>query len=167
MAEYQHITHGFGPYWDADSRILILGSFPSVKSREQQFFYGHPMNRFWPLMADLFEKTTPQTIEEKKVFLKECHLALYDVIEECDIKNSSDASIRNPIVSDLPSIIKGTHVLLILLNGKKAGDLFMRYQLSSLPEGIEYAVMPSTSPANAATSFQDLVKAWGAQIHKF
>ncbi len=166
MAEYQKISHGFGPYYDHGSTILILGSFPSVKSREQQFFYGHPMNRFWPLLARIFEKPVPRTIEEKKVFLSECHIALYDVIEECEIKNSSDASIRNPVVSDLPAILSKTKVKKILLNGKKAGDLFVRYQLSSLPKGTDYATMLSTSPANAASSMDDLHCVWAPEFSK-
>ena len=166
MAEYQRVTHGFGPYYDEDSEILILGSFPSVKSREQQFFYGHPMNRFWPLMAKLFQKPEPKTIDEKKVFLRSCHIALYDVIEECEIKASSDASIKNPVVSDLPGIISHTRVTRILLNGKKAGDLFKRYQLTTLNECTSYAVLPSTSPANAATSMDELLRVWGEEIFK-
>ncbi len=164
MAEYQKLTHGFGPYYDEESRILILGSFPSVKSREQQFFYGHPMNRFWPVISKIFHKETPQTIEEKKIFLRSCHIALYDVIEECEIKGSSDASIKNPIVSDLPKIISHSKIHKIFLNGKKAGTLFERYQLPLLGEGTDYAVLPSTSPANAATSMDKLVEIWGKEI---
>ena len=165
MADYQRITHGFGPYYDHGSTILILGSFPSVKSREQQFFYGHPMNRFWPMMASLFGKPVPRSIEEKKAFLEVSHIALYDVIEECDIKNSSDSSIRNVVVSDLLPILEGSQVRLVLLNGRKAGDLFLRYQLPKLGNRVDYAIMPSTSPANAATSMDQLLDAWGAQIH--
>lgn len=166
MADYQRITHGFGPYYDHGSTILILGSFPSVKSREQQFFYGHPQNRFWPMIASLFDKPLPKSIEEKKAFLKETHIALYDVIEECEIKNSSDSSIRNVVVSDLTPILDGSKVGLILLNGRKAGDLFVRYQLPKLGNRADYAIMPSTSPANAATSMARLLDTWGAQIHK-
>lgn len=164
MADYQRITHGFGPYYDHGSTILVLGSFPSVKSREQQFFYGHPMNRFWPMMALLFGKPVPKSIEEKKAFLEASHIALYDVIEECDIKNSSDSSIRNVVVSDLSPILDGSQVRLILLNGRKAGGLFLRYQLPMLKNRVDYAIMPSTSPANAAISMDQLLDAWGAQI---
>lgn len=166
MAEYQKLTHGFGPYYDHGSRVLILGSFPSVKSREQQFFYGHPKNRFWPMVSAIFGREEPKTIEEKKAFLEEARLALYDVIEECEIKNSSDASIKNPVVSDLPAILEKTQVSLILLNGKKAGDLFLRYQLPTLKTPIEYAIMPSTSPANAAVSMADLLHTWGTKLQK-
>ncbi len=164
MADYQRITHGFGPYYDHGSTILVLGSFPSVKSREQQFFYGHPMNRFWPMMALLLGKPVPKSIEEKKAFLEASHIALYDVIEECDIKNSSDSSIRNVVVSDLSPILDGSQVRLILLNGRKAGDLFLRYQLPTLKNRVDYAIMPSTSPANAAISMDQLLDVWGGQI---
>ena len=164
MAEYQRLTHGFGPYFDAESRILILGSFPSVKSREQQFFYGHPKNRFWPLLARLFGRPLPETIEEKKVFLRAAHIALYDVIEECEIKASSDASIRKPVVSNLPAILSRTKVNKIILNGKKAGDLFLRHQLPLLNERTSYVILPSTSPANAAVSMDELAQIWGPEI---
>ena len=166
MAEYQKLAHGFGPCFDERSEILILGSFPSVKSREQQFFYGHPKNRFWPLISSIFDCPEPKTIEEKKAFLKANHIALYDVIEECEIKNSSDESIRNPVVSDLPAIVAQTKVRLVLLNGKKAGQLFLRYQLPSLPKGIDYEIMPSTSPANAAASMAALLHAWSPKLKK-
>ena len=155
MADYQKLTHGFPPFADSDSSILILGSFPSVKSREQQFFYGHPKNRFWPVVSAVFGKPEPKTVEEKKEFLRECHIALYDVIEECEIKASSDASIRNPVVSDLKSILAGTKVTKIFLNGKKAGQLFKRYQLPLLGEDAQYVILPSTSPANAAVSLEN------------
>ena len=118
------------------------------------------------MISILFGKDEPKTIEEKKSLLKETHLALYDVIEECEIKNSSDASIKNPIVSDLPSILQKTQVSMVLLNGKKAGDLFLRYQLPTLKAPIEYAIMPSTSPANAAVSMADLLHTWGTKLQK-
>lgn len=166
MADYQKVTHGFGPFVNDDSEILILGSFPSVKSREQQFFYGHPKNRFWPVISSVYGFPEPKTIEEKKELLCRCHIALYDVIEECEIMASSDASIRNPIVSDLPSILSRSSVAKIFLNGKKAGALFQRYQLPLLGKETRYAILPSTSPANAAVSLEKLIEIWGLELRK-
>ena len=166
MAEYQKLSHGFGPFVNNDSEILILGSFPSVKSREQQFFYGHPKNRFWAVASTVFGLPEPRSIEEKKAFLKRCHIALYDVIEECEIKASSDASIKNPVVSDLPSILNRSRITRIFLNGKKAGALFERFQLPLLDRPIEYVILPSTSPANAAVSLENLIRIWRSEIRK-
>lgn len=104
--EYTHVTHTFGPVYDDASRILILGSFPSVKSREQQFYYGHPQNRFWKVLAAVFEDTLPETIPQKKAFLLEHHIALWDVIASCDIAGSSDSSIRNVTANDMEVILK-------------------------------------------------------------
>ena len=159
-SEHQHLEHGFGPYFDPNSRILILGSFPSVKSREANFFYGHPMNRFWPMMERVFGVSFPKDIEGKKEILKHIHIALYDVIDSCDIIGSSDASIKNAVPTDIFSIIRKTQIKKILLNGAKAGKLFEKHQLPLLGKNIDYRIMPSTSPANAATSLDRLVDAW-------
>ena len=112
--------HNIEPVYNQDSRILILGSFPSVKSREAKFFYHHPQNRFWKVLAALFQEEVPQTIEEKKTFLLRNHLALWDVIESCDIKGSSDSSITNVKVNDLDLIVKNCPNKKIITNGKAA-----------------------------------------------
>lgn len=158
MQEYQRITHPFGPFYDENSRILILGSFPSVKSREQQFFYGHPQNRFWKVMAGVLHVPAPQTIEEKKQMLRQNRIALWDVIAECDIIGSSDSSIRNVVPTDLGQILECAQIRQIYTNGGTATKLFEKYQKPVL--GCSPVGLPSTSPANAAWSLERLQEAW-------
>ena len=119
--------HNIPPIYNQDSQILILGSFPSVKSREAQFFYHHPQNRFWKVLATLYHHEPLLTIEEKKNFLLENHIALWDVIQSCDIHGSSDSSIQNVIVNDIAGLLKDTHITYIYTNGKKAHQLYMKY----------------------------------------
>ena len=158
-AERQILSHGFGPFYTPESRILILGSFPSSKSREQNFFYGHPRNRFWPVLAAICREETPQSLEEKKAFLGRNRIALYDVIESCSIVGSSDSSIRDVVPADLRPILDGSRVeSRIFTNGGKASTLYQRYLLPTL--GIPAAALPSTSPANAAWSLEQLVEIW-------
>ncbi len=160
--EYTHVTHTFGPVYDPNSRILILGSFPSVKSREQQFYYGHPKNRFWSVLAALFEETPPEQIEEKKAFLLRHHIALWDVIGSCDIVGSSDSSIRNVVVNDIGRILNEAHIETIYANGGKAYQLFLKYcEKEGMPP---VKKLPSTSPANAAWTFDKLLQAWGEEV---
>ena len=162
-AERQTLSHGFGPFYTPASRILILGSFPSVKSREQGFFYGHPRNRFWAVLAAVFGEQTPQTPEEKKAFLSRSGVALYDVIESCSIVGSSDGSIRDVVPADLRPILSGSHVEnRIFTNGKKAAELYARYLLPAL--AIPAVTLPSTSPANAACSLTQLTQRWEAAL---
>lgn len=159
-----HVEHGFPPFVRPESTILILGSFPSVKSREQAFFYGHPQNRFWPMISAVFGDECGDSVPQRMAFLQRNCIALYDVIESCDIVGSSDASIRNIEPARINEIIEGTKVQRILLNGKKAGALFERHILPSLKGGLEHRVMPSTSPANAATSLDQLILAYKEAI---
>ena len=154
----QHVEHGFGPVYDKESRILILGSFPSVKSREQAFYYGHPQNRFWKVLAALADTEVPQTIEEKKGWLYLHHVAVYDVIEACDIEGSSDSSIRNVTPADIRTIIAESNISHIFTNGKLAGNLYRRYQAKTCD--LPTTELPSTSPANAAYSLDKLIAAW-------
>jgi len=158
MKEYTHIVHPFGPLYDAHSEILILGSLPSVKSREQNFFYGHPQNRFWPLLALLFGERAPETVEEKKALALRHHVALWDTIYSCDIIGSSDSSIRGVVPTDLRPILAGSGVRRIFCNGRTSGMYFHRYQEKTL--GLKAAVLPSTSPANAAWTMERLAEAW-------
>ncbi|MCF0150181.1 MAG: DNA-deoxyinosine glycosylase [Firmicutes bacterium] len=162
MADYRHIVHPFPPLYDENSRILILGSFPSVKSREQNFFYGHPQNRFWKVVAAVFDDIVPASIEEKKAFLHRHHIALWDSIAECDIKGSSDSSIRNAVPTDLRQILQGSQVKRIFCNGKASGTCYEKYQQPLL--GIPAVTLPSTSPANAAFTMEKLIDAWSAAI---
>ncbi len=152
------MIHPIPPTFDEHSEILILGSFPSVKSREVGFFYGHPQNRFWRVLAFLFDSELPKSIEEKKSFLLRHKIALWDVIASCDITGSSDASIKNVVPNDLNVILSAAQVRQIFTNGKKADSLYKKYLLPKT--GREAICLPSTSPANAAWSFEKLCEAW-------
>lgn len=161
--EYEHIVHSFEPVYDKASEILILGTLPSVKSRENNFYYGHKQNRFWKVLATLLKEPVPETIEEKKVMLLAHRIALWDVIQSCDIKGSSDSSIKNVQPTDIGMILEKTNVTQIYANGNKAGQLYKRYQFPVT--GIEATVLPSTSPANAAWSLARLCEAWKTILH--
>lgn len=155
---YTHVVHPFPPLYDENSKILILGSFPSIKSREQKFFYGHPQNRFWKVIAAVFEAEVPQTIEEKRIFLFKHHIALWDVIASCDIIGSSDSNIRNAEPTNLEIILQTASIRQIYTNGQTAGKMFQKYQREILKR--ESVTLPSTSPANAAWSLERLTEAW-------
>ncbi len=152
------IIHPIEPVYDENSRILILGSFPSVKSREEGFFYGHPRNRFWSVLAVVFEDEKPETVNEKKRFLLRQGVALWDVIASCDIRGSSDSSIRNVVPNDLSRILESAPIKKIFANGKTAEKMYNKY--IRLKTGREVYGLPSTSPANAAWSVADLAKSW-------
>ncbi len=152
------IAHPFDPIYDEKSKILILGSFPSVKSREQMFFYGHPQNRFWKVTARVLGEKVPETIEEKKAFLHKNHIALWDTIASCEISGSSDSSIKNVTANDISVILNGADIKKIFVNGKTSGKYFDKYIRPKV--GREAEVLPSTSPANAAWSVERLVDAW-------
>ncbi len=154
--------HPFPPLYDKNSKILILGSFPSVKSREEGFFYGHPQNRFWKVLAEVFKKDVPTTIEEKKLLLIENNIAVWDVIKSCDIEGSSDSSIKNVVSNDLSVILETADIKQIYVNGKKAEQMYKKY---ILPQTRRDAIcLPSTSPANAAWSLEKLVAQWGKYL---
>ena len=146
--KYEHIVHPFPPLYNSESRILILGSLPSVKSREQMFFYGHPQNRFWKMISGVFKEAVPQTIEEKKAFMLKHNIALWDTIYSCDIIGSSDSSIKNVEPTDLKSIVDNSKIEKVICNGKTSGKYYEKYQMKYL--GIKPDILPSTSPANAA-----------------
>ena len=156
--EYTKLTHPFGPLFDEHSRVLILGSFPSVKSREMNFFYGHPRNRFWPLIALLTGSAPPADIPAKRELILQNHLALWDVIASCEIRGSSDSSIRNAVANDLSRILGSAPIGRIYTNGSLAGKLYEKYQFPVT--GIRAVTLPSTSPANAAWSLERLAEAW-------
>ena len=162
--EYEHIVHSFEPVYDKASEILILGTLPSVKSRENNFYYGHKQNRFWKVLATLLKEPVPDTIEEKKAMLLAHRIALWDVIQSCDIKGSSDSSIKNVQPTDIGMILEKTNITRIYANGNKAGQLYKRYQFPVT--GIEAMVLPSTSPANAAWSLERLCKAWHVMLEQ-
>lgn len=158
MAEYEHLSHGFGPVCDENSAVLIIGSFPSVKSREQQFYYGHPQNRFWKVLAAVFASPLPVTVEEKKRFVLENRVALWDVIDSCDIIGSSDSSIKNVIPADISSLAAKYGIERIFCNGGRSYELYMKHVFPT--SHIPAAKLPSTSPANAAFSLEKLVEHW-------
>ena len=152
------IQHSIDPVYDGHSRVLILGSFPSVKSRETAFFYGHPQNRFWKVLAAVFGQNLPVTIEEKKAFLLATRIALWDMIGQCEITGSSDSSIKNVAVNDVSVILRQTNIRQIYVNGKTAEKFYNRYLRNNL--GRDAVCLPSTSPANASYSLPRLIEAW-------
>ena len=154
----QKIVHPIPPLYDKDSRILILGSFPSVKSREEAFFYGHKQNRFWKLLAEILSEDKPETVEEKKDFLHRNHIAVWDVIHSCDIIGSSDSSIRNVVPNDLSEILGSADIKQIYCNGAKSYEYYRKYQEKGT--GRKAKKLPSTSPANAAFSIEKLTREW-------
>lgn len=161
-SQYQTIEHNFDPVFNVRSQILILGSLPSVKSRENHFYYGHPQNRFWRLIATLYQAEVPQTIEEKKKLLYDHGIAVWDVIAKCDIIGSSDSTIKNVVPNDMQIIIDHAPIKRIYANGGKAYELYMHYCYPDCKR--EIIKLPSTSPANAAFSMERLLTVWSDAI---
>ena len=164
MSAYQPVVHPIPPFYDASSHILILGSFPSVKSREMQFFYGHPQNRFWKVLAILFDEPYPESVPERADLLRRHHIAVWDVIQSCDIMGSSDASIRNVVANDLSVILDTAEIREIYVNGRTAQRMYRKYIKERI--GKDAVCLPSTSPANAACSLDQLIKAWSVILEK-
>ena len=158
MPEAAHQVHPFPPLFDSESRILILGSFPSIKSREGQFFYHHPQNRFWRVLAGVLDVAVPTTIEEKSALLHAHHIALWDVIAGCEIIGSSDSSIRNVVPNDLSPIFKAADIQAVFCNGGTSYNYYKKYTEAAV--GFTAHKLPSTSPANAAWSLERLIGAW-------
>ena len=156
--EYTTVTHTFEPIFNAESRVLILGSLPSVKSRENQFYYGHPKNRFWTVLATILKCDIPVTIEEQKAMLLANHIAIWDVIASCDIIGSSDSSIKNVTANDMSVILDHAPIEKIYANGAKAEELYRKYCYPKTQIAIER--LPSTSPANASCKLQTLIEIW-------
>ncbi len=152
------VKHNIPPVFDENSRILILGSFPSVQSRENAFFYAHPRNRFWTVLAAVFEEPTPCTTDEKKRFLLRRNIALWDVIAQCEVTGSSDASIRNAEPNQIEAILRQAKIKKIFVNGKTAYKYYKKYLYPST--GIEAVCLPSTSPANARMKERELIDIW-------
>lgn len=152
------IKHPIPPLYDKNSRVLILGSFPSVKSREAQFFYGHPQNRFWKVTSAVFNEPVPQNVPEKRDFLLRNHVALWDVIRSCDIQGSADSTIKNVTPNDLSVILREADIKEIFVNGKTAEKYYNKYTKDLIKRSA--ICLPSTSPANAAWSVEKLIEAW-------
>ncbi len=161
----QTIVHPFPPLYDENSRILILGSFPSVKSREQRFFYGHPQNRFWKVTAGVLECEVPRDIPEKREMLLTHGVALWDSIARCEIEGSSDASITGVVPNDLSPIFEAADIRQVFCNGKKSFEMYAKH-LESLT-GRPAVCLPSTSPANAAWSLERLTAYWAERLRPF
>ena len=154
----ERVDHPIPPLYDAGSRILILGSFPSVKSREAAFFYAHPQNRFWRVLAALLEEEAPKSVEEKAAMLHTHHIALWDTIASCEIEGSSDSSIRSIRANDLSPILRAAPIRAVFCNGAASHRLYEKHLRPQT--GIEAQKLPSTSPANAAFSLEDLTAHW-------
>ena len=150
--------HNIPPLYDKSSRVLILGSFPSVKSREAAFFYAHPQNRFWPTLAAVLDEATPKTVEDKRSLVLRHGIALWDVIASCEITGSADSSIKNVVANDLSPILTAADIRQIFVNGKTAEKYYRKY--TEAATGRAAVCLPSTSPANAAWSMERLIAAW-------
>ena len=156
----EHIIHSIEPVFDAESRVLILGTMPSPKSREVQFYYGHPQNRFWRVLAAVLGEEVPQSVPEKKAMLLRHRIALWDVLAECEITGASDSGIRNPVANDLSVILDHAPVQAVFTTGATAWKLYTRLQKPHT--GIEAVRLPSTSPANCAVKMEALTEAYKA-----
>lgn len=158
-ASHTRVLNPLSPVWDGRSRVLVLGAFPSVKSRECGFYYGNPQNRFWRVLAAVFGESDPAGTQEKRLLALRHGVALWDVLAECDIIGSSDQSIRNAAVNDVAGLLRRTGIRTVYCNGKRPG-----HSLPALPGAdlrlVRNPVLPSTSPANAAWTFTRLVEAW-------
>lgn len=157
MSEYQRLTHEFDPVFQKDSKILILGTFPSVKSREQHFYYGHPQNRFWKVLAAITGEPVPESIPEKKHLLLSHGIALWDVILSCDIIGSSDSSIRNVVPADIPGLLRQASIQAVFGNGSKACELYKKYTVPMLTaspadSGRNHSLTGGSSPADSGES---------------
>lgn len=156
------VYHNIPPVFDKNSEVLILGSFPSVKSREVQFFYGHPQNRFWKVIANIYDSPVPTDIPSKKKLLLDNRIALWDVIGSCEINGSSDSSIRNAVPNEITALVEKTCISRIFANGATSYNMYNRFCRDSV--GIDAVKLPSTSPANAAYSLDRLVSEWKSHL---
>lgn len=158
IMELEQVVHDFAPVFDKESRVLMLGTMPSPKSRETGFYYGHPRNRFWKVMADVCGEEQPQTREDKIAFALRNHIAVWDVLAGCEIRGADDSSIRNPRANDLSRILDAADIKAIFTTGTKAAQLYKRYCYPVT--GIEAVALPSTSPANCRMSYEELYLAY-------
>ena len=158
MVEYERVRHTFGPLYDAHSRVLVLGSIPSPRSRAVNFYYGHPQNRFWPVLAAVLGEPRPETVEEKRALALAHGVALWDTLASCEIRGASDAAIRNPEPNDIAALLAKTQIHAVFCTGAVSYRLYTR--LCEPQTGIAAKKLPSTSPANAAWSFEKLLCAY-------
>ncbi|WP_049729001.1 DNA-deoxyinosine glycosylase [Dorea sp. D27] len=154
----EYIIHNFEPIYNEQSRILLLGTMPSPKSREAGFYYGHPRNRFWKVVSDVCGAPLPQTKEEKTAFALKYKIAVWDVLAGCEIKGADDSSIRNPVANDLGIILENAPIQAVFATGTKAAQLYKRHCLPKT--GIEAVTLPSTSPANCRMTYEELYESY-------
>ena len=159
------IMHPFPPLFSQDSKVLILGSFPSLKSRESMFYYGHPQNRFWKVISAVTNESVPQSVDEKQTLLLRHAIALWDSIKSCEITGSSDSSIRNVVANDLTTILSTAEIQLICCNGKKSHELYNKYIRPNTNR--EAICLPSTSPANASWSMEMLINEYRSALGQY
>ena len=157
----EKVFHKFPEFYSPDSELLILGSFPSVRSREEDFYYAHPQNRFWSVLSACLSEDVPGNLQEKKSLLIKHRIALWDVIDSCEIMGSSDSSIKNALPTDICGLLSKTHIKKIILNGRTAEKYYLKFNKDV---NAPYAVLPSTSPANAAWSLERLTAAWKKEL---
>lgn len=159
------VYHPFEPVYDKNSTMLILGSFPSIKSREINFYYGHPQNRFWKILENIFNEKIENNTESKIEFLLKNNIALWDTIKECNIVSSSDSSIKNALPNDINIIVKNSNIKAIFCNGNTSYKLFKKYFKDTF-KGIDIICLPSSSPANAKFSLENLINVWKNEFKK-
>ena len=164
-AAYTPVGPGFAPLFGNHAKALILGSFPSPKSREQGFYYGNPQNRFWRLLAFITNAPEPKTIAEKTALILQNDLALWDTVQSCEIRGASDASMRHVQPNDVAALVRRLGVQAVFCNGAASGRVYAKYAQAAA--GIPAVVLPSTSPANAAWSMERLQQAWGSELGKY
>ena len=155
MKDFQQVIHPLEPVADKNSKILILGTMPSPKSREEAFYYAHPRNRFWSVLSHLFGAKL-ETKEDKTNFLLSHNIALWDVLHSCEIISAADSSIKNPVANDISSIVNNSEIKMIFTTGKTAFSLYNR--LCRNDTGIDAIPLPSTSPANARMTLDNLIE---------
>ncbi len=166
MSKLQNVTerviHEFAPVYDSHSRVLMLGTMPSPKSRETGFYYGHPRNRFWKVVSDVCGETVPETKEDKISFALRNHIAVWDVLAGCEIRGADDSSIKNPVPNDMDEILKKADIRAVFATGTKAAQLYKRYCYPKT--GMEIITLPSTSPANCTVSYEELYRAYAVIV---
>lgn len=153
------VNHEFPPLFDENSRILMLGTMPSPKSRENGFYYGHPRNRFWPVLADLCGEKLPVTVQERREFALRNHIAVWDVLKQCEISGADDSSIRNPVPNDMREILDHAPIRAVFTTGIKAAAYYQKYCFPAC--GVPAVALPSTSPANCRMKYEELREAYG------
>lgn len=159
---YERIWHEIPPVWAPDSELLMLGSLPSPKSRETGFYYGHPRNRFWRVLAAVFEEPVPEDVEAKRSLILRHRIALWDVIDNCLIRGASDSSIKDPVPNDIAGLMKKTRISRIFTTGARADELYMK--LCYPDTGVPSVRLPSTSPANCAMSDLEIIRIYKENI---